>query len=61
MFTVLDHPLVGVKMTTLPDQCTPPQQLRRTLHEIAELMIFHMFAHLRCDAHDVHTPPERTI
>ena len=53
MFTVLDHPLIGVKMTTLRDQHTPPQQFRRTLHEIAGLMSFHVFAHLRCDERDV--------
>ncbi|MGB2463440.1 MAG: uracil phosphoribosyltransferase, partial [Candidatus Puniceispirillaceae bacterium] len=60
MFTILDHPLVGMKMTTLRDQRTPPQQFRRTLHEIAGLMSFHVFAHLRCDARDVHTPLETT-
>ena len=59
MFTVLDHPFVGMKMTTLRDQRTPPQQFWRMLHEIAGLMSFHVFAHLRCDARDVHTPPER--
>ena len=59
-FTVLEHPLVGIKMTTLRDQCTPPQQFRRTLHEIAGLMSFYVFAHLRCDARDVHTPLETT-
>ncbi len=56
MFTVLDRPLVGVKMTTLSDECTPPQQFWRTLHEIAGLMSFHVFAHLRCDVRDVDTP-----
>ena len=60
MFTILDHPLVGMKMTTLRDQRTPPQQFRRTLHEIAGLMSFHVFAHLRCDARDVNTPLETT-
>ena len=59
MFTILDHPLVGMKMTTLRDQRTPPQQSRQTLHEIAGLMRFHVFAHLCCDALDVHTPLER--
>ena len=60
MFTVLDHPLVGMKMTTLRDKRTPPQQFRQTLHEIAGLMSFHAFAHLRCDARDVNTPLETT-
>ena len=58
--TVLVHPLVGMKMTTLRDQRTPPQQFRRTLHEIAVLMSFHVFAHPRCDARDVNTPLETT-
>ena len=60
MFTVLEHPLVRMKMTTLRDQRTPPQQFRRTSHEIAVLMSFHVFAHLRCDARDVHTLLETT-
>ncbi len=47
-------------MTTLRDQRTPPQQFRRTLHEIAGLMSFLVFAHLRCDARDVNTPLETT-
>ncbi len=47
-------------MTTLRDQRTPPQQFRRTLHEIAGLMSFHVFAHLRCDARDANTPLETT-
>ena len=47
-------------MTTLRDQRTPPQQFRRTLHEIAGLMSFHVFAHLRYDARDVPTPLEMT-
>ena len=59
-FTVLDHPLVGIKMTTLRDQRTPPQQFRQTLHEIAGLISFHVFAHLRSDARDVTTPLETT-
>ena len=46
-------------MTKLQDQRTPPQQFRRTLHEIAGLMRFHVFAQLRCNALDVHTPLER--
>ena len=58
MFTILDHPLVGMKMTTLRDQRAPPQQFRRTLHEIAGLMSFHVFAHLRCNARDANTPLE---
>ena len=60
MFTVLDHPLVGMKMTKLRDERTPPQQFRRTLHEIAGPISFHVFAHLRCDARDVNTPLETT-
>ena len=47
-------------MTTLRDVHTPPQQFRRTLHEIAGLMSFHVFAHLRYDERDVHTPLETT-
>ena len=60
MFTILNHPLVGMKMTTLRDQRTSPQQFRQTLNEISGLMSFHVFAHLRCDARDLHTPFETT-
>ena len=57
-FTIVDHPLVGMKMTTLRDQRTLLQRFRRTLDEIAGLMSFNVFAHLRCDARDVNTPLE---
>ena len=60
MFTVLDHPLIRMKMTTLRNQHTPPHQFRRTLHEIAGLMSFDVFAHLGCDERDVQTPLETT-
>ena len=47
-------------MTTLRDQHTPPQQFRRTLHEIAGLVSFRVFAHLRCDMRDIDTLLETT-
>lgn len=60
MFSVLDHPLIEIKMTTLRDKDTPPQQFRQTLREIAGLMSFQVFNHLRFDEWDVHTPLETT-
>ena len=59
-FTCLDHPLIQAKMTILRDQQTPPHQFRRTLHEIAGLMSFAVFAHLRTDKVSVDTPLETT-
>ncbi len=60
MFTALDHPLIRVKMTILRDKDTPPHQFRRTLHEIAGLMSFAVFAHLGTDDVSVNTPLETT-
>lgn len=60
IFTCLDHPLIETKMTVLRDQQTPPHQFRRTLHEMAGLMSFAVFAHLRTDTVSVDTPLETT-
>ena len=58
--TVLDHPLINVKMTILRDQATPPQQFRQVLHEIAALMSADAFRHIKTDACRVMTPLEET-
>lgn len=60
MLTRLDHPLIRVKMTILRDKQTPPQQFRRCLHEIAGLMSFAVFSHLKTDKTSVTTPLETT-
>ena len=35
--TVLDHPLVGHKMTILRDESTAPAHFRKLVHELAAL------------------------
>ena len=46
MLTVLSHPLIEIKLTTLRDKDTPPHDFRRTLFEIAGLMSFDVFKFL---------------
>lgn len=58
--TVLDHPLIDVKMTILRDQSTPPYQFRQTLHEMAALMSHDAFCHLETKPCAVTTPLEET-
>ena len=60
MLTVLDHPLIRTKMTVLRNKQTPPDQFRRTLHEMTGLMSFAVFAHLHNDPVSVDTPLETT-
>ena len=60
MLTVLDHPLIRTKMTVLRNKQTPPDQFRRTLHEMTGLMSFAVFAHLHTDPVSVDTPLETT-
>ena len=54
----LNHPLIDVKLTTLRDKDTPPAVFRRTLYELASLMSFEVFSHLRTASHDIDTPLE---
>ena len=58
--TILDHPLINVKMTILRDIATPPQQFRQVLHEIAALMSADAFRHIKTHACRVTTPLEET-
>ncbi|MCE2516488.1 MAG: uracil phosphoribosyltransferase [Alphaproteobacteria bacterium] len=58
--TVLNHPLVDVKMTTLRDAATPAYRFRQTLHEMAALMSAEVFRHLEVQPVDVTTPLEVT-
>ncbi len=60
MLTVLDHPLIRTKMTVLRNKQTPPDQFRRTLHEMTGLISFAVFAHLHTDPVSVDTPLETT-
>lgn len=38
--TVIDHPLIRVKLTTVRDRTTPSEEFRRELRELANLMTF---------------------
>ena len=58
--TVLNHPLLEVKITKLRDKKTPPHDFRRVLHEIAGLMSYSVFAHLNNQSISVETPLEVT-
>ena len=58
--TVLDHPLIAIKMTILRDANTPPSQFRQTLHEMASLMSADVFKHITAISKPVITPLEET-
>jgi len=60
MLTVLSHPLIDIKLTTLRDRDTPPHDFRRTLYEIAGLMSFEVFKFLDSTQIKVTTPLEIT-
>ena len=58
--TVLDHPLINIKMTILRDVATPPLVFRQRLHEIAALMSADIFRHIKTEKIRVTTPLEET-
>ena len=60
MLTVLSHPLIDIKLTTLRDKDTAPHDFRRTLFEIAGLMSFDVFKFLNSTQISVTTPLETT-
>ncbi len=56
----LKHPLINIKLTVLRDKNTPSYQFRRTLQEIAGLMSFEVFNHIKFESTQVETPLETT-
>ncbi len=60
MLTVLEHPLISVKVTDLRNINTPPHAFKRTLYELAGLMSFEVFKHLTPVPCAVTTPLEET-
>lgn len=54
--TVVDHPLVRVKLTRLRDKHTPPAEFRRLVREIAMLMGCEATRDLQTDAAAIETP-----
>jgi uracil phosphoribosyltransferase len=58
--TVITHPLVQHNLTRLRDQCTQPQEFRRLLGEIAELMLYEATRSFSVKKVYVQTPLART-
>jgi uracil phosphoribosyltransferase len=58
--TVISHPLVQHNLTRLRDERTQPQEFRRLLGEIAELMTYEATRSLGVKKVSVRTPMEKT-
>src|SRR2546428_11215569 len=54
--TVVDHPLVRVKLTKLRDEKTPSEEFRQNLRGLAMLMLFEASRDFETVAADVRTP-----
>jgi uracil phosphoribosyltransferase len=58
--TVITHPLVQHNLTRLRDECTQPQEFRRLLGEIAELMLYEATRSFGVKKVYIQTPLART-
>jgi len=54
--SVLDHPLIQVRLTTLRNKLTATPEFRRALHDIAELAAFELTRDLELAETEVETP-----
>ncbi len=54
--TVIDHPLIHVRLTRLRDKATPSHEFRHRLHEIAQLMVFEVTREFETRSVLVRTP-----
>ncbi len=54
--SVLDHPLIQVRLTTLRNKTTATPEFRRALHDIAELAAFELTRDLELAVTEVETP-----
>src|SRR6187431_2693923 len=54
--TLLDHPLIRVKLTALRDAATPSSAFRARVAEIASLMVSEVTRDLATHAREVQTP-----
>lgn len=54
--TVIDHPLMRVKLTQLRDERTGSDEFRRALREIASLMVFEIARDFQTEPRRVRTP-----
>lgn len=58
--TVIDHPILQVRVTQLRDESTPPAQFAEHLRQIAALLLFEMTRSLPTTPVEVQTPLSRT-
>ncbi len=54
--TILDHPLIRIRLTTLRDKSTGTPDFRRALHDIAQLSAYELTRDLEVVATEVVTP-----
>ena len=54
--TVIDHPLIRVKLTQMRDASTSSQDFRSRLAEVATLMVYEVTRTLETEARPVRTP-----
>lgn len=54
--TVIDHPLIRVKLARLRDARTPSEQFRRELRELTALMFFAVTQDLPTEVQRIHSP-----
>ena len=57
--TVIEHPLIRVKLTRLRDERTEPEEFRARLAEIATLLVFEATRDLPTRPHHIRTPLEK--
>lgn len=56
MHTVLNHPLVGHRVTLMRDHATPPKLFRELVNEITTFLAYEALADIRTKTVDVETP-----
>jgi uracil phosphoribosyltransferase len=54
--TVVNHPLIHVRLTTLRDRATPPDRFRAALADLAAVLLFEATRDLALDPHPIETP-----
>lgn len=60
MLHISDHPLIQREITTLRDASTPPEDFRRALRRVAQLLAYEVTMDLTLVSQSVHTPLEET-
>jgi len=54
--TVVQHPLVQARLTELRNADTSPQNFRRAVHQISQLLLFEATKNLVSEPHEIRTP-----